>query len=153
MADVDVAPAAQLLSACNHDNCQRLAEHLRGRRDRSSLSYEDIFHPLRCHRADGLELCVGTGRYGGGSDQLIGPARIQAEAVQELLDNGPQSYEELKENLGYEKPTMQKIMRHIVHYNGLVGKETQPDGSIRYTANVNERIAPYIAGSDQGGQP
>lgn len=54
-----VQPLLTTLRGCRRsDHCHRLAEVVTGAATVDSLGYEDLFHPLRCHREDGLVLRV-----------------------------------------------------------------------------------------------
>lgn len=54
-----VQPLLTTLRGCRRsDHCHRLAEVVTGAARADSLDYEDLFHPLRCHREDGLVLRV-----------------------------------------------------------------------------------------------
>lgn len=90
-----------------------------------------------------------TGNIDGPGDVLIGDPEPQVELVKELLDNGPLTYPELKRSLGYEDEKMNSVMRHVIHYNGVVEKDTQAQRHPVYVAKPQSRIEPYIDKSHQ----
>jgi len=59
MATTEAETVADILDRCSSSaECDILQEYMTGQFPRSSLGYEDLFYPLRCHADDGLVLEV-----------------------------------------------------------------------------------------------
>lgn len=83
--------ALDVLWGCwENDHCPALLSYLKGYQDSESLSYEDVFYPLRHHHDEGLALSVtdghGTEEYVWGSGDFIFLAEEERQVMAHAID-------------------------------------------------------------------